>query len=408
MLNEKSRRSVQPWLRNLTSRALRCLLLKRTVTVRPVHLLLLFACFYVYTAFLELNVDLRQVSLFRMFDQRYDEAERWGLFDVAQREFSLLPVAKKPRYLVMYSGPTAAAKKGGVDDTYASNFRFFLKYGLHPNTEFAQVDFVIVLTNHSLPDWKPLITQMGLSNVHILVRRPECYDMQSFMTVLKKYDYRKYDRVIAVNCGLKGPFVPPYVRHVVPWTSLLASLIDDSVKLAGLSQNQGGKPDDAYQRHVQSMMWVTDAIGMRVIMEAGCFFDCTKAIPGRTNNREYLIQRYEIGLSVAIKKANYSLRAWNNFQLSKQYCKDYMTVAEHDRETYPYGPEFRDEWFPHRYFSRASPYETMFVKVTRKLSYSVDDMDQAPARKLSQCDKESRERNQAFYNAWYQKYITPR
>ena len=312
------------------------------------------------------------------------------------------------KYLVIYSGPTSKKKAGGTSDVYDANFEFFLNFGLHHNVpNRTEVDFVFVLTNESLPDWKPLLLGLKMKNVHVLVRRPECYDMQSYIVTLEAFDYKNYDRIIALNCGLRGPFIPPYMRGLIPWTVMLGNLIDEEVKLAGLSQNQATVRPDAYQRHIQSMMWVTDPVGLSVIISAGCMFDCTKAIPGRVFNRKYLIERYEIGMSVAIKRANYSLRAWNNFQIGKQYCDDYLPIREHNRRTYPHGPEFNDEWYPNRYFATASPYETMFIKYTRGLKYRNDDMDQKRPGKIGQCSKEKQQRNQAFYRSWYAKYVQP-
>ena len=329
----------------------------------------------------------------------------------------------KLRYLVMYSGPTAKRRKvtkrpgflgfnfdappRGRHNIYADNFDFFLKYGLHNSSQTVHVDFVLVLTEESLPEWDDKIKALNMPNVRVLLRDPDCYDMQSFIVALQVVDYRQYDRIIGVNCGLRGPFVPPYVRHIMPWTVMLGSLIDDDVKLAGLSQNRNGNPWKAHQRHVQSMIWVTDRVGLSVILAAGCMFDCSVQIPGRVMGRDYLIQRYEIGMSVAIKQANYSLRAWNNFQINKQYCKDYKSVKSPDRKAYPYGPELQEEWSKKGYFGTASPYEMMFVKYTRDLRVHKNDMDQSKAEKLAECSREDQERNLEFYDHWHAKYVAP-
>ena len=324
----------------------------------------------------------------------------------------------KVKYLVMYSGPTAKRPKvdgsasgfnsgGGKHDIYAENFEFFLNYGIHNSSTTVHVDFVLVLTEESLPEWEDRIKAMNMSNVHILLRNPDCYDMQSYIVALHAFDYRQYDRIIGINCGLRGPFVPPYLRHIIPWTAMLGTLIDKDVKLAGLSQNRNGNPFYVSQRHVQSMIWVTDPVGLSVILSAGCMFDCSVEVPGRVMNRGYLIQRYEIGMSVAIKKANYKIRAWNNYQLNKPYCKDHMPVDAPDRKAYPHGPELQDEWSTHGYFATSSPYEIMFVKYTRALRVREKDMDQRKAEKLDECSSEDHERNLESYEDWYSRYVAP-
>jgi hypothetical protein len=110
-----------------------------------------------------------------------------------------------------------------------------------------------------------------------------------------------YDYFVFANCGVTGP-APPSARRTGPWTSHFTALLDERVKMTGLSMNC--KLVDGV--HVQSMMYAVDRVGLEIIAKSGAIFDCLEE--PHKNQLDYIVEMYEKKMGKAILDAGYALR----------------------------------------------------------------------------------------------------
>jgi hypothetical protein len=123
-----------------------------------------------------------------------------------------------------------------------------------------------------------------------------------------------YDYFVFVNCGVTGPGErnppPPSSSSSSssgggarrrPWTHHFVDLLDEEVRMTGLTLNCGTRARDV---HVQSMMYAVDRVGLDVIMKSGAVHDCLMRTEG---NRDF-INHYERKMGRAILDAGYGLR----------------------------------------------------------------------------------------------------
>lgn len=89
-----------------------------------------------------------------------------------------------------------------------------------------------------------------------------------------------------------------------PWTLDLTDLLDDRVKMSGLSMNC------LYDSHIQSMVFALDRIGVQVIKDSGAIFDCLKEHPDLTEKKQYtkIVHGYEVKMGKVIRDAGYAIR----------------------------------------------------------------------------------------------------
>ena len=173
-------------------------------------------------------------------------------------------------------------------------------------------------------------------SLFVLEREDMCYDMGSFYTVLyqsnNQIDLSLYDYFIYMNCGVVGPYnngsnsnnkaaaLPakssttredkaktPAVSSSsssssLPWITKFTSLLDDGVKMSGVSVNC------QYHPHIQSMAFALDRVGLDIIRNSGAVYDCGMYNSEMTKQDKLdLIQRYEVGMGKAIFNAGYGI-----------------------------------------------------------------------------------------------------
>jgi hypothetical protein len=155
-----------------------------------------------------------------------------------------------------------------------------------------------------------------------------------------------FDKMVFVNCGLKGPFINP--NDPLFWAYKFTEMITTDVKLSGLTINCDGKLH-VHHAHVQSMLWATDRIGLSVILKAGAIYDCKDQL-SRHDGRAHLIIRYEMGVSKAIMKAGYGIQDWTGKRFD-------WASAQAARCT--------DMWNDANLACKYSPETMVFWKVTR-------------------------------------------
>jgi len=102
-----------------------------------------------------------------------------------------------------------------------TNLIFFLAHGLHQNA-----DFVFVMNGESSAT--ALIPNK--SNIRIVQRENDCYDLGAYAEVLTTDDfYKAYQRFILMNASIRGPFVPTYATGC--WSDMYLGKITDKVKV---------------------------------------------------------------------------------------------------------------------------------------------------------------------------------
>lgn len=238
----------------------------------------------------------------------------------------------KTNLLLVYSGPTSLE-----NELYLSNFEYFLEHGLpsssHPEScDQKDIRVVLVLTTSTLAHYQNDIMSLNATCGEILTvtRQDRCYDMESSRVVLLSSLRPKihFDKYLFLNCGLKGPFQKPSLSNSSSfWANTFTSMINDDVKLSGITINCGGKCGVSHA-HVQSMLWCTDRIGLEAILQAKAIYDCGNQLRSGMVGRSELIVHYELGLSRAVMKAGYAIQdltgrpPWTWKTAEKAKCRD--------------------------------------------------------------------------------------
>ena len=230
------------------------------------------------------------------------------------------PPPPPPRVLVVYAGPSTPPSHP-MTGLYIKNFEFFLRYGV---VDCDVQDTVIVVGREYYAPYLPWVRRLnrmcgrrlgrsgggvgggGGGGVILVSRRSVCYDMEAAHLTLSGgvpglRELSTYDYFVFANCGVTGP-APPSARRTGPWTSHFTALLDERVKMTGLSMNC--KLVDGV--HVQSMMYAVDRVGLEIIAKSGAIFDCLEE--PHKNQLDYIVEMYEKKMGKAILDAGYALR----------------------------------------------------------------------------------------------------
>ena len=250
-----------------------------------------------------------------------------------------LPLASEvpvDKILVVYSGPTDLMdpniKPGKISakhkkmELYRLNFEFFLRHGIHCQTQ----DTLVVVTDVVKSKYQTQIDELhdkchrNYGNyVRLISRNSTCLDMDSVRVAIEYTsqsdrpmvltDARRtndakiaayYDYFVYVNCGITGPS-PLWTNR--SWTSIYLRELRDGVKMTGLSINCHFPSSP----HIQSMLYAMDKEGLQVVVDGGAIYDCTKRLDHLgldfESFRQSIIWGYEIRLSELILKAGYGI-----------------------------------------------------------------------------------------------------
>eukprot|EP00980_Cylindrotheca_fusiformis_P023438 scaffold10477_cov92-Cylindrotheca_fusiformis.AAC.1 len=248
--------------------------------------------------------------------------------------------------VVVYTGPTQLDRKEGKNELYLRNFEYFLT---HKGVDCENHDTIITLSNETYNYYMQkdsILQQLSgtCGNALRVVRRQDtCYDMGSLYMVLNSFDINQYEYFVYLNCGVVGPLW--WNSDTTSWTLFFTSLLNDRVKMSGLSANCYYAGYDC--AHVQSMAFAVDNIGLDIIQTSGAVYDCQKnnTAMTQTEKRE-LIGRYEVGMSQAILRSEYSIATWFTtsgtfnhpepviFSSSKGRCRDPWYVGVYLRRSW--------------------------------------------------------------------------
>ncbi|GAB5037916.1 Hypothetical protein NocV09_12400030 [Nannochloropsis oceanica] len=195
------------------------------------------------------------------------------------------------------------------NEWYKDNLNFFIKVAMQDNDN-DDVDYLIVINGESNIPLEALLektTAQHEGRVQLLRRPNTCYDGGSIGEVLRAQpllaeSYRYY---VFMNSSVRGPFLPRYFQvmfrinsgedgsRALAWTSVLTSLLDDEVKLAGTTISC------EIQVHVQSMVLATDHFGLKILLNTGVL-NCPASL-------QDAIFTYELGATAAILDAGFKI-----------------------------------------------------------------------------------------------------
>ncbi|KFY49657.1 hypothetical protein V495_00553 [Pseudogymnoascus sp. VKM F-4514 (FW-929)] len=226
-----------------------------------------------------------------------------------------------------------------------TNLIFFLAHGLHQNA-----DFVFVMNGESSAT--ALIPNK--SNIRIVQRENDCYDLGAYAEVLTTDDfYKSYQRYILMNASIRGPFVPTYATGC--WSDMYLGKITDKVKLVGMT----GNCQPIF--HVQSMIWATDRTGIELLLHP----PADPKLPA---------DKQEVGINSCFHTWETAVHAEvyaTQIILAAGYEASVMMSAFHAKKTFVQdcdkGGNGDALWNGKYYGTNVHPYETVFMKSNRDI-----------------------------------------
>jgi hypothetical protein len=189
-------------------------------------------------------------------------------------------VIKTNKNLLIYA---YHVKKNSVREI--DNLKFLIDHG-----KIQEFDMILVSNGSEIPFFVP-------ENVKIIKRQNTGYDFEAWYHGLVSIDYKKYEYFTFMNSSVKGPYLPLWHYNTNNhWMNYFTQYIDNKTKLVGTTINY------EYSKHIQSMFWVTDIIGLDLIL-------LNKMLPYKNilNMRDTIL-KYEIGLSKLFLDNNYNIK----------------------------------------------------------------------------------------------------
>jgi len=210
------------------------------------------------------------------------------------------------------------------------NCKFFIKNGLIENEEY---DYYFIINDTELK------LDINKRNVYQVNRKNIGRDFGAYEFFIDKYKsiLNNYNRFIFLNQTLIGPFFPIWFKNP-DWINIFNSMIGDDCKLSGISINYIPQP------HVQSTIFCTDEIGLKLLIENNIF----------TNNyllsKDETIYQKEIAMSSIILSKGYNIRSLLKLDQNIDFRKNPQVLH-------------LDPWWNDWYMGKTPhPYETIFIK----------------------------------------------
>jgi hypothetical protein len=228
------------------------------------------------------------------------------------------------------------------------NLQFFLKKGYLADDD---IHYVFVFNNENIV----LDDDFPTKNCTVVKRKNVGYDFGAWANGLLKsgVDHQKYDYFIFMNGTVRGPFLHSYIEK--RWCDIFTSKLNDVVKLVGTTincLNTVDGPSNEYEPHVQSMFFVTDKVGLNVLLKDNILEPDYTPI----SKRDIVIDK-EIGMSKSILKSGYNLACMLEIYRDYDFRKSFPSMM------------IGDHYLPGNYLeSNISPYEVIFFKTNRYIT----------------------------------------
>jgi hypothetical protein len=234
-------------------------------------------------------------------------------------------------------------------DISKQNLEFFLQHGIINDPKYK---YILIINGDTCS-----IDLSSFNQINIIKRKNIGYDFGGWSHGLKILDYPNKmnvdDRIILMNSTICGP----YCSSNQNWINEFINLVDETTKLGGISINCHIW-DGYVLPHVQSMLLVTDKIGLKIGTDKNIF-----------NGEECLVKaefifNKEIGFSSWIIHYGFNINCILPLYRNKEYRHG------SDRITNSFNSLFGDPFHPHHYFNRTiNPYEAIFIKTNRDIIY---------------------------------------
>lgn len=236
------------------------------------------------------------------------------------------------------------------NSVYRDNFVFFLSRAWRPDTDF----FIVIAGTHSL-------TLPERPNIRYIFTPNLGHDFGSYGLLVESGALDCYDRLLFVNCTVRGPFLPPYAAEL-SWTAPFLHLLQGDVHLCGATINilLESRPAHAHfsARHPQAVAPFSHVQSSAHAMTAECFAFLRASgfyAQDTMRDKSAAISDFEIAMSVNVRA-----HGWNIACLLPPYnAIDYRRPHENMNPATLNGhPQAKGAYFG----LTLHPYESVFIK----------------------------------------------
>lgn len=247
----------------------------------------------------------------------------------------------------------------GKGQGYRDNLVFFLSRAFRTD-----IDFFFVAAGELQVELPPA------PNIRCLRTENHGHDFGGYGELIATGALDAYERLIFVNCSVRGPFLPAYVT--MPWTDPFLNLLAGDVHLCGATINilHADRPmSEVYMtRHPEGVSPLSHVQSYAYAMTAECFAMLREAGVYQTSrglDKFAAIAECEIGVSQRVLA-----RGWNISCLLPPYQGiDYRTLrADINPATKSGHPQAPGAYFG----STLRPHEVMFIKSDRYVADAED------------------------------------
>ncbi len=178
------------------------------------------------------------------------------------------------------------------------NLQFFIKNGLY---QYQNIIYNIIIKGD-----KCSIKIPKLPNLFVYKTENEGRDFTGYADSLLKVNIEEFNYFIFLNDTIRGPFLPRFLSKK-SWPYLFLSLLNEKTKLIGSTINYFdlGK-NNKNTKHVQSMNFATDLIGIKILLDNGIFNKNKHKIYLKDSIQKY-ISELEVGMTKVILEKNYNI-----------------------------------------------------------------------------------------------------
>lgn len=234
------------------------------------------------------------------------------------------------------------------NEIYIDNIQFFFREGVRYDEN---VDYIFVVNGDTT------ISFPTHPNVKVIRRPNSCLDIGTWgPLVLRLKEHYRY--FIILNTSIRGPYLPTYWDKRKHWVTGFTHLIDDDIKLVGLSVNC---PDGVSRPlvHIQSMLLAFDSTAIDVWSRANIL----KCVDSREEG-----YYQEADLTISILNASYNIAVMQSI-VGHQNWRLYRGKLE-PRNSFTACTDIElDIFYKRGWYSNTTPHpsEFMFIKVNRDI-----------------------------------------